>query len=125
MIFMAEYEGSMNVEEMAILHAAYSLGIRESLIEIYPVGRFAMSKDHLRLTPPKIEDGKLIITNTEGVFIMHNNDDGIVFAVSHGGKHKRYYLTCIGDGRPFLRTIRNKHQSVDDAERWLRKKGQL
>ena len=116
----------MTEDEQEIMQAAYDLGVDEDYIKITPLGRFMMSANAKTFTAPNIDyDGVLEITNSHHVFLIDATDTGLVFAVCHHGKQKRYYLTSIGGGRPYLKGVKRKHGTVSESEDWLRKKGRL
>jgi len=119
-------EDDLTDDEREIVNAALNIGINRANIEIIPLGRFVMSANAKTFCAPFVDEtGKLKLTNSEYVFLIDSSNSGLIFAVHHKRKQKRYYLTEIGGGQPLLKPIKKKHGTVLEAEDWLRLKGRL
>ena len=85
-----------------------------------------MSANAKTFTAPFVDgEGVLQLTNSDKVYLLDSSDTGLIFAVCHKGKQKRYYLTSTHGGRPFLHAVKRKHGTAIDAEEWLRRKRRL
>ena len=111
---------NLNEEERRIVKAAHSIGIDR--IEIVPYCRYVMSQDGLGVIAPKIENGVLRVFNTEYVFLEGTSPRGFLMICTKQGKQKRFYIATDEQGQPWIRKLKRKHRTIEQAETFLRKK---